>query len=159
MPKKVNAYAWLVAHVNYTGENCLIWPFAKSDGRGNLGHKGKVLKAHRVMCELVNGAPPSRHHDAAHSCGRGHDACVHPKHLSWKTKSENQLDRARHGTKSNGCVAKLSPEQIQYIRDLKGKVPQADVAAAFRITRGYVSAIQNNRERVLSPLSTDQRIT
>ena len=84
---------WLLAHVDYDGDDCLIWPFARiQSGRGHFGYEGKHYQAHVYMCELVNGpCPPG--HEAAHSCGRGHDACVHPKHLSWKTRAENRRIR------------------------------------------------------------------
>lgn len=50
------------------------------------------------MCQKAHGDPPSPKHDAAHSCGRGHEGCVNPNHLSWKTKKQNQADRITHGT-------------------------------------------------------------
>jgi hypothetical protein len=90
--------AWLLAHVDYRHDDCLKWPFSRDNhGYGQLGHEGKVFKAHRKMCELKNGAVPSPDHEAAHSCNRGHQGCINPNHLSWKTRSANQQDRTGHG--------------------------------------------------------------
>jgi len=75
--------AWLKERVAYDGEECLIWPFSGNhQGYGHLGYFGKVVKAHRLMCILAHGEPPTPEHHAAHSCGRGHLGCVHPGHLS-----------------------------------------------------------------------------
>lgn len=78
---------WLRAHTDYSHDWCLIWPFvSKLHGYGQFGYLGKNYYAHRFMCELAHGPAPSPLHEAAHSCGRGHEGCVNPQHLSWKTK-------------------------------------------------------------------------
>lgn len=128
------AYLWLLANVNYSGDECLIWPFAK-DGtlRGKVGLNGKNLYAHRVMCELVNGpCPPSL--ECAHSCGNGHKACVNPRHLSWKTRSENQRERRKHGTQASnrwGNLSRFTDEQILEMKAMKGKETNAETAKRF----------------------------
>lgn len=131
-------YEWLIARVGYDGDDCLIWPFGKTNGYGVLG----AGYAHRIMCALVNGPAPSPNHEAAHSCGRGHEACVHPKHVRWKTKSENQLDRTAHGTRNTWAArGKLTPEEAEQIRLLKGVKPQREIAAMFNTSRSNVSFI------------------
>lgn len=131
------AYQWLQDHLSYDGDYCLIWPFYRNpNGYGQLGYEGTNRWAHRFMCELVNGPPPSPDHEAAHSCGNGAGGCAHPKHLSWKTKSENLLDCAEHGTSArntHGSMGRLSAKQVQEIRDLKGKKTQAEIAAIYGI--------------------------
>lgn len=133
--------AFLFAHANYDKDDCLKWPFNLNDGYGLFAHLGKQHMAHRFMCELAHGAPPTPKHYAAHSCGRGHHSCVNPRHLSWKTPSENQLDRARHGTKNGGCVGKLTPEQVAVIKRLKGQKTQKEIAEMFGVFRTTVSDI------------------
>lgn len=136
------AYRWLMEHVDYDGVGCLIWPFMLTNGYGQFGYLGERYYAHRYMCELVCGPPPTADHEAGHLCGRGHEGCVHPKHLSWKTPSENQRDRASHGTKNTwGQRGKLTLEQIDQIRALKGKKTQKEIAALFGISRSNVSFI------------------
>ena len=94
---------WLQDHVDFDGEGCLTWPYGRgTDGRGMMGKVFGTPQAHRVMCFLVNGPPPSDIHEAAHSCGKGHEACVHPKHLRWATPSENCQEKKDHGTEVLG---------------------------------------------------------
>lgn len=130
-------YQWLLDHKDHDGDYCLIWPFNRNpNGYGQLGYLGKSGYAHRMMCELVHGEAPSPDHEAAHSCGNGHMGCAHPKHLSWKTRSENRLDCREHGTNTRntcGSMGRLTLDQVQEIRDLKGKKTQAEIAAIYGI--------------------------
>jgi hypothetical protein len=134
---------FLREHVNHQGSDCLKWPLKGSNGYGVFGYMGETHYAHRYMCELVHGPAPSPSHEAAHSCGNGHRGCVNPRHISWKTKSENQADRALHGTKCTGGRGKLTSEQAEQIKALRGKFPQREVAEMFGISRANVSLIQN----------------
>lgn len=109
---------WLMAHVAHQGDECLIWPFYRMPvkGYGTLGYCGKVWKAHRLMCVLAKGEPPSPEHQAAHSCGRGDDGCVNPRHLSWKTALGNRLDSNEHGTGRPRKPRRLTLDQVEQIR-------------------------------------------
>ena len=145
------AHQWLLDHLSFKGDGCLIWPFARDPhvGRGQLGHNGNRYWAHRLMCQLVHGDPPTPEHtDAGHLCGKGHTGCVNPKHLAWRTKAENQLDRREHGTKHNaywGKKGKLTPEQVIEIRSLRGKKTQIEIASMFNISDTNIRAIQSRR--------------
>jgi len=112
---------------------------------GMFGLNGEFLYAHRYMCELVNGPAPSPEHHAAHSCGRGADGCVHPKHLSWKTQLENERDKAGHGinawTHRNGVRHKLTEEQVAEIRSLEGKKTIYELERMFGVTRSNIRKI------------------
>lgn len=112
---------WLRAHVDYAGDDCLVWPYFRDprEGYGTMGHEGKVWKAHRLMCVLAHGEPPTPKHQAAHSCGNGRGGCVNPRHLRWTTPRGNAQDRSKHGTAKGpptGCVSKLTPEAIADIQ-------------------------------------------
>lgn len=51
---------WLKDHIDYADDDCLIWPFSPNMmGYGQVSLNGKILRAHRVMCEWVHG-PPQR---------------------------------------------------------------------------------------------------
>ena len=117
------AYKFLKDHVDYDGEGCLIWPFFKlPTGYGMLGYLGKMLYAHRTMCELVNGPAPSDIHEASHTCGKGHLGCIDPRHLCWMTPSENKWEQSRHGTNRGspyGPKGALNPDQVREIRASK----------------------------------------
>lgn len=139
------AVTFLRERVTYDGPGCLIWPFyRRSTGYGTLSVCKRQNYAHRFMCELVNGPPPSPDHEAAHSCGNGHGGCVHPKHLSWKTASENHLDRRGHGTACTnpvGPAGTIPKEHKAQIRALKGKHSQNKIAAMFGLPFQTISRI------------------
>ena len=78
------ALDWLELNKSYTGGDCLTWPFhTGKDGYGRVHPPGggTLTTASRQMCLMVHGEPPSRRHEAAHSCGRGDQGCVSPAHL------------------------------------------------------------------------------
>lgn len=140
-------YRWLADHVGHNGDDCLIWPFGRARGYGYFCYLNRMLYAHRFMCELAHGAPPTPRHQAAHSCGRGHDGCVNPRHLSWKTHGENQLDRRLHGTDNSirARKARLTDEQVSAIRALKGEMTYEQIAKQFNIGRRNVGAILSGK--------------
>src|SRR6185312_1870651 len=78
---KGKTFQWLLDHMGHHGDACMPWPFSKDGrvGRGGLTYRGKSYWAHRLMCELAHGAPPTPKHQAAHNCGKGHYGCVNPK--------------------------------------------------------------------------------
>ena len=152
------AYKWLLKHVDHQSKACLPWPFCREarSGRGLLGHNGGHHWAHRLMCEFAHGKPPTPKHEAAHECGKGHYGCVNPRHLKWKTTSQNQLDRRRTGSKLRnryGNKSVLTPEQIASIVGLRGKKPQTQVAKMFGVSLGCVQYWQHERHRRQPPVS------
>ena len=155
---KGEALKFIRDHASYQGEDCLTWPFATNRGYGHLGVNGKMHKAHRLMCEMVHGPSPSQQHYAAHSCGNGHLGCVNPRHLSWRTSSENAHDRRLHGSPegSKGTRTGLTDEQVSEIRHLKGRLSQVKIAEKFGISRGSVE-YWHRHERPPLPPSTRQR--
>lgn len=129
------ATAWLAQHQNYADEACLVWPFGrKSDGYG----QASGISAHRAMCILAHGNPPTPKHEAAHSCGKGHLGCVNPKHLRWATKKENNMDRFKHGT-----AGKLTESQVLAIRS-DTRTGRA-IAAAYGISPATVCLIRKRK--------------
>lgn len=79
----------------YEGDECMPWPYGRyASGYGRI--RGSIVS--RLVCEAVNGPPPTPKHEAAHSCGKGHEGCVTKGHLSWKTHAENMADTIAHGT-------------------------------------------------------------
>lgn len=131
----------------FEGKECLTWPYQRSGGGyGYVGKGSARLGAHRVVCEAYRGPPPSPRHEAAHSCGNGHLGCVNPRHLSWKTPSENQADRLAHGTMLRGSShpgAQLTESAVQEIRALRGVVAGKEVARRYGVSRATVSQIQS----------------
>lgn len=145
------AFRWLSEHVAWSGDACLPWPFAKDNrvGRGTLGYNGRRFWAHRLMCEMAHGAPPTPKHQAAHNCGKGHYGCVNPRHLEWKNNSQNQLDRAKNGNalrNRGGPKSALTDVQKSEIVLLRGKEPQTTTAARLGVSLGCVQYWQKYRK-------------
>lgn len=136
MTKRGEATDWLLAQALYEGDDCLIWPFFRDPhcGRGKVQFEGRLQWANRAMCILVHGQPPSLEYQAAHNCGKGHEGCITPKHLEWKTHAANQRDRRKHGTYSNGRgPCSLSPEQVAEIRLLEGIKTQVEIGELYGV--------------------------
>jgi hypothetical protein len=124
---------------------CLTWPFSRfQNGYGLVVKDGASYGAHRYMCELVNGEPPTPEHLAAHSCGKGKDACVNPNHLRWATSQENTLDRYEHGTMLFGDShprVKLTAEQVDEIRAIGRSMKQRDLAKLYGVCKSTIGNI------------------
>ncbi|TGP24699.1 hypothetical protein EN827_30835 [Mesorhizobium sp. M1D.F.Ca.ET.184.01.1.1] len=129
----------------YEGDECLIWPFARL-GFGYANLAGKVVS--RLVCERVNGPPPTPDHEAAHSCGKGHLACVTKGHISWKTTADNLADRREHGTFPEGDKAswsKLTSNAVREIRELKGQAPLSSIAEMYGVSKSAISQIHSGK--------------
>lgn len=143
---------WLLDHKDYPHDYCLIWPFAREGrvGRGMMGDtSGKRKWAHRCMCELVHGPAPIGKPQAAHSCGNGDQGCVNPRHLSWATNSENQLQRYAHGRGNpnpNGNRSRFTPQQIEKIRSQWGEFTQTKLAEIYGCSLGTIQYYLKYRE-------------
>lgn len=123
---------WIREHLDFPHKDwCLIWPFSRSQN-GYVYCTGDKIPVHRLMCEHRNGPPPTSEHHAAHSCGRGADGCVNPWHVSWKTIGENQVERYQHSGPSKR--AKLTPEQVDEIKALKGRMRINDIASMYGVS-------------------------
>lgn len=132
---------WLKAHVAHQGGECLPWPYSRNhQGYGQVLYEGKIKKAHNVMCRLAHGEPPTPTHQASHSCGKGHEGCIHPGHLSWKTPSENRLESTAHGTGNKPKGPRLKIETVRKI--LESPKSYLEIAEEFGIYFGRVAKIK-----------------
>jgi AraC-like DNA-binding protein len=132
--------AWIKDHLDYpTDQWCLIWPFTSSAATATIQIGKPPISVCRLMCEYRNGPPPTSKHQAAHSCGRRHEGCVNPMHLSWKTNGENQIERYQHSGLTKR--AKLTPEQVDEIRALENRAPVLDIAKKFGVSSNNIRKI------------------
>lgn len=115
------ARAFLDRHIGYEGNDCVIWPFAKDvRGYARIRDEGENIPAYRLMCRLAHGEPVEPRTHATHTCGKGDEGCINPRHLEWGTPFKNQQDRVEHGTSNRGerCAAhKLTAAQAAEIFD------------------------------------------
>ncbi len=77
---------------------CWLWTGAtRRTRRGRYGkfweggRHGRNLSPHRVVCYLMHGPPPTRSHEAGHTCPGGENPlCCNPAHVEWQTREQNE---------------------------------------------------------------------
>lgn len=139
--------------LTHEGDECLAWPYAMSP-RPVCAIKGVPFNVCRYVCEKVHGPAPEPWHQAAHSCGKGHEGCVSPHHLSWKTPKENEKDKMLHGTRLLGersPVAVVSDADVIKIRAIGRTLPQRVIAEMFGTERSNVGRILRGDTRKITP--------
>lgn len=139
---KKPAVDFIGSAVTYDGDECLMWPYALKSGYGHVHYPGIRGTAARVVCTLVNGAPPTDRHQVAHSCGVR--ACVSPQHLRWSTAKDNAADRVTHGTSNRGSrhgLSKLTEQDVRAILAQPG-APRSILAEAFMVHPRTISDIR-----------------
>lgn len=130
----------------YDGDECLAWPYGCDRGYAQMWNTrtGKTASVSRLVCEEENGPPPTPEYEAAHSCGKGHLACVTKRHLSWKTPFDNSNDRVAHGTLPRGSLigtSKLTESQVREIKRMQGLKSHREIAEEFGVSRAHISRI------------------
>lgn len=142
---------WLEETLTVQTDECVYWPFKRSiHGYGTIQFRGKNTGAHRAVCFMAHGEPPSAEHIALHSCARGMQGCVNHRHIRWGTHQENTDDRERD--RKTGVTAwdnyhKLSLDDVRQIRSEKG-VTQGDVLAKrYGVDRAHISRILSGKAR------------
>lgn len=70
---------------------CWEWTGSTAKGYGQMKVKGKVLRAHRVVCEYSHGELGPDDH-VMHTCDN--PLCVNPHHLVKASRAENMADMA-----------------------------------------------------------------
>lgn len=134
------ALAFLRDHVDYIGEECVLWPFKAQyrQGYGSVWFEGRLTGAHRLMCRLAHGEPPAGF-EAAHACHNR--LCVNPNHLRWSSRADNLAERrVPHG--ECGATAKLHNGQVRKIREMVASgMSHGSIANEFGVARRTISAI------------------
>jgi hypothetical protein len=109
---------WLLDHVSFDSEECLTWPFTRISGyAGTVLVEGRHQRACRVMCALAHGPAPTPGLETAHSCGKGDEACINPKHLRWATHTENGADRKLHALQRKALQPESAKQPGETIAD------------------------------------------
>jgi HNH endonuclease len=139
------AREFLLESVKATTTDCIIWSFNRfRTGYGSAKYKQKTWSAHRLVCALAHGNPPTNGvWHAAHSCGV--KLCINPHHLRWATAKENSADKHGHGTKIFGekiNTAKLTESDVLQIRRLTdSRANQTQIATTFGVSNQLISRI------------------
>ena len=114
------------------------------------------LLVHRVVCHAFHGSPPTPKHHATHMDGnRINNLKIN---LRWKTPSENNMEKHRHGTMLTGdnhptrympsCVsrgskhgnAKLNEKRVAAIR--KDERRNTEIAKDYGVTASMIGKIK-----------------
>ncbi|MFZ0270987.1 MAG: hypothetical protein WAL34_03970 [Acidobacteriaceae bacterium] len=150
--KKVPSPAldWIEANKNHIGDDCLRWPFhIGKDGYGRVHYRaGPLTTASRLMCTTAHGEPPSKKHEAAHSCGKGDQGCVNPNHIYWATSARNHADKIVHGTTNRGerqGRSRLTEADVLEIRQMLGLRTQKEIAHAFGVDESHIAHIKRGK--------------
>ena len=119
---------------------CWNWTgYRNEKGYGRLKIDGRRILAHRYVDELLRGPLPDDL-EIMHSCDNR--ACVQPVHLIRATHKENMEDMARKFRGSRGAThrwAKLTPRQVQMIRELRAEgMETRALAVQFGISARHV---------------------
>lgn len=141
--QRVADYINLVA-VPFGGDDCLTWPFSRcGKGYGRFKWDYKEHVASRYICEIVHGPPPSERHEAAHSCGKGHEGCVNPRHLRWASHRENMAEARTVHRSMDAFVGrkKLTAMQVRQIREMGGALSHRQIASRFGIAHRSVQRV------------------
>jgi hypothetical protein len=139
---------WFNKAILVETDECIVWPFAKIKGYGNI--RGPIKLTHCKAANLRIGICPIGF-DTAH--GPCHNrACFNYRHLIYKTRSENNRDKVRDKTDARGensSSAKLSDKEIANIRIVcrVSTLPRYELARLYGISASHLSEILNGNER------------
>ncbi len=104
-----------------------------------------TAQVHRLVAAAFLGpCPPGN--EVRHLNGEPADSRL--SNLCYGTKKENSHDRVTHGTHCRGSrnpIAKLTEQDVRAIKNLKGKVPQAELARRFGTVQSNISMIHTGR--------------
>lgn len=119
-----------------------------SKGYGLKRVGSKLKKAHRLAWEETHGEIPDGM-IICHHCDN--PACVNVGHLFLGTYQDNMDDKIRKGRQSpplrgeaNG-YSKLTEDVVHYIKKMRGKTTQTELAKKFGVAQATISDIQAGR--------------
>lgn len=124
---------------------CWLWIGAvNKDGYGKVKVERKHLTAHRWSWTLHKGPIPDGAH-VLHRCDV--PGCVNPGHLFIGSNNDNVADRERKGRSYDPSIhsAKLTAEQVDEIKRLRGVETTVSLGVRFGVSHGQISRIQLGR--------------
>ena len=110
----------------------------------SLGRSRRTFVHHLVLEAFIGPRPPgagTRHLD-------GDPSNNQPSNLKWGTQGENLEDMRKHGNQVRGTKhghAKLTEDNVNEIKALKGKLYQREIAKMFGITQTMVGKIHRGK--------------
>ncbi len=108
----------------------------------------RQVDVHILVAEAFLGPRPTPDHQAAHEDGQPWNCCL--SNILWKTRSENDADKDRHGTRPRGeshRMSKLSDDDVREIRATVGpRGIYAALARKFSVSPSTISKIKLGRK-------------
>lgn len=154
---------FLRSSVASESDDCISWPFNKNNmGYGMVRDGKKSALAHRMVCAMKYGPPPSDSHEAAHLCGNGSNGCINPRHLAWKTRRENEYDKIAHGTLAKGeshPCNKYPESLILRIMEMLKTHSRPDVARKLGVKYSLVRDVHDGRRWRHLSVDNEMRVT
>jgi len=125
------------------GTRCWVWTGVKQWGYGIISDAGKPWKAHRWSYRYHRGDLPDNL-VVCHKCDNRE--CVNPGHLFLGTHQDNfddmkSKDRSARGERHRN--AKLTDEDVKFIRNYRGDMTRYDLADKFGVKYGAITAVLN----------------
>jgi hypothetical protein len=139
---------WRKVKKDANDKGCWEWQgYRHPQGRyGYLKVAGnKTAKAHRYSWELHNGPIPEGA-DVLHTCDN--PPCIRPSHLFLGDDMTNAADRSAKGRSARNMGtkngrAKLTEDDVRYIRCNPDHLTQKELAARFRVASSLISFVVN----------------
>lgn len=133
---------------NPAPDRCIIWPYGKTGGLrpyGAIGYRGKPWTTHRLALCIYTNTWPGADILACH--GPCHNPlCFNPLHLSWGTRTDNNRDQDRDGTRARGeamPVSKLTEKGVREIR--ASSRTQKDLAKMYGVSAPSISMARSRK--------------
>ncbi len=129
------------------GSDFQCWEWQGECGDSGHGRFNKK-KAHKIAFALIFGPVPAGK-IVRHRCDN--PPCCNPRHLQLGTQADNMADMVERGRSARGIAhakAKLSAEQVAYIRTNPDRLKQIDLAKRFGVTESSISYIRNGKRRI-----------
>lgn len=132
--KKFNKGQLLNAHTQKGRKRKVVYLTHKSEK--------KTVFVHKLVMQAFVGAPPAGMEVCHNDGDEGNNVLTN---LRYDTKSENQIDIYRYGSKSS--AGKLTPEQVLEIRELlaSGEYYQKEIAQMYEVAQQTISEINTGR--------------
>lgn len=120
------------------GSNCL----EMKTPRKLLRYKGKTRLAHRIAMMIHTGEDIADNVHVLHKCDNA--KCVNHEHLELGDHEKNMQDRQARGRTAGGVrhgMARLTEDNVRYIRENPDKKSGKDLGLQFNVTQANISRI------------------
>lgn len=117
-------------------DQCWEWTASLRKGYGAFKIGGRSEEAHKIAYLLEYEDPGNKW--VLHRCDNR--VCVNPRHLFLGDRSANMIDAVQ---KSRLTIQKLSPRQVEEIRNLIGLDTMENIGNLFGVSSRTVSNIHN----------------